>query len=77
MNLNSDQADTPTQVEAESPDTEFQHENLAEGLKEDKLIEIGDQCKRGFEADLQSRSDWEDDLDDWIALARQVREPKS
>lgn len=65
-----------------SPDAELQAENLAakhnksEKGKE-KLREIGEQCLRGFELDLDSRSEWENDLDDWINLAKQIREPKS
>lgn len=51
--------------------------NLAEDLDEDTLTKIGEDCKRGFEADLESRSDWEDDLDDWLKLANQIREPKT
>lgn len=51
--------------------------NLAKNLNEDKLEEIGEECRAGFEADLQSRSDWEKDLDEWTKLAMQVREGKS
>ena len=51
--------------------------NWAIGLSEDKLRAIAAQCKAGYEADLQSRSDWEHDLDDWLKLANQIREQKS
>jgi chaperonin GroES len=51
--------------------------NLALSLDEDKLKEIGSSCKEGFEVDLQSRSTWERDLEDWTKLAMQVREEKS
>lgn len=55
----------------------FRTENLAEGLDEEELITIGEFCRNGFDSDLQSRKDWEDDLDTWIALAKQLREEKS
>ena len=51
--------------------------NLAKKLDEDKLNEIGTECKTGFEADFQSRNEWEKDLDEWTKLAMQVREGKS
>lgn len=51
--------------------------NLALSLDEDKLQKIGSICKEGFDVDLQSRSEWERDLEDWTKLAMQVREEKS
>lgn len=51
--------------------------NLADKLDEDTLSKIGQECKRGFDTDLLSRSDWEADLDEWTKLATQVRETKS
>ena len=51
--------------------------NLALSINEDKLKAIGTKCKEGFEVDLQSRSEWEKDLDDWTKLAMQIREEKS
>lgn len=51
--------------------------NIADTLDEQELIKIGRECKTGFESDLQSRSHWEKDLDEWTKLAMQVREPKS
>lgn len=51
--------------------------NIAESLKEDKLTEIGNECSTGFEADLKSRSAWEDKLEEWTKLALQVREQKN
>lgn len=58
-------------------DIAFQSKNLAETLKEDKLQEISKTCKSGFEADLQSRSEWEKAIDEWTKLAKQVREQKT
>lgn len=59
------------------PDTVIFHKNLAEGKTDEELSKIGEHCRMGFELDLDSRSDWEADLDEWIALAKQIREPKS
>ncbi len=62
-------------------DTEFgelqaMSTNLAEGLDDDILLEIGNECHRGFQLDKQSRRDWEEELDNWTALAKQVKEEK-
>jgi chaperonin GroES len=51
--------------------------NIAENLDEDKLREIGSLCKKGFEQDLESRKDWEQNIDEWTKLAIQAKEPKS
>jgi chaperonin GroES len=51
--------------------------NIAENLEDDKLREIGARCKRGFEQDLESRSDWERNIDNWTKLATQVTEQKT
>lgn len=69
--------ETQDEVPSQGIDSSFLHKNLAEGLDEDQLIKIGSDCKRGFELDLDSRCEWEHDLDDWTKLAKQVREEKS
>jgi chaperonin GroES len=51
--------------------------NIAENLDEDKLTEIGQAAKAGFESDLASRSDWDKAMEDWIKLAKQLAEPKT
>lgn len=58
-------------------DVQVLNANLAENLDEDTLNKIGEQCRSGFELDLQSRADWEIDLKEWIDLAKQIREEKS
>jgi chaperonin GroES len=58
-------------------DVQVLNANLAEKLDEDTLNKIGEQCRSGFELDLQSRADWEIDLKEWIDLAKQIREEKS
>lgn len=51
--------------------------NIAKKLDEDKLREIGECCKRGFEQDLESRKDWERNIDEWTKLAIQTKEQKT
>lgn len=79
------------QDEIVSPDTEYEQEqpqgmsfralveavNIADTLDEDKLNEIGHEVKEGYEADKESRKDWEDSIEEWTKLAKQVREEKS
>lgn len=76
---------TSDQDEVSSPDTEGQEDldvtlsskNIAEDLEEQKLTSIGEECRRGYELDLKSREQWEQDLDEWTKLAMQIREPKN
>jgi chaperonin GroES len=51
--------------------------NIAENLEEDKLTEIGQLAKAGFESDLASRTEWDKAMEDWIKLAKQLAEPKT
>lgn len=51
--------------------------NIADTLDEEKLTQIGSDCAKGFEYDLSTRSEWEQNLKDWTKLALQVREEKS
>lgn len=71
-----------TREESENPEKENFEQlvtsvNIAENLEEQQLTDIGTECKRGFDADFQSRDLWEKDLEDWTKLAMQVREQKS
>ena len=76
--MNYGQADTQMQDAVQLPDTEpLQVANLVEGLDEDKQQEISAFCKQGFDDDLDSRSEWESNIDDWIALAKQTKEEKT
>jgi chaperonin GroES len=70
----------------ESPEEESQEQqiramiestNIAEKLDKDKLTKIGQDALKGYKADKESRSHWEDDLTQWTKLACQVREEKS
>jgi chaperonin GroES len=51
--------------------------NIAADLDDVELEKISHQCKEGFDYDLQSRSTWEDNLDEWTKLALQVKEEKT
>jgi chaperonin GroES len=69
--------EVPTQVTDSEGDVELQSKNLAVDMDEETLRKLSDQCLSGFEADLASRVEWEQCLDDWIALAKQTREDKT
>lgn len=58
-------------------DKELSSKNLAKGMDEEKLHEIGSECREGFLTDERSRSDWERCVDEWEKLAMQVAEEKS
>ena len=51
--------------------------NIAEHLKEEQLEKIGEDAKKGYEADKQSRREWEQASEEWVKLAIQVKEPKT
>jgi chaperonin GroES len=51
--------------------------NIAKKLDEDTLQKISTQVSEGFEADMISRQHWEKSIDEWVALALQVKEEKS
>jgi len=83
--MNYNQADMENQEDPNGQDTndeaqqnaEFTNSNLALDMDEEELFKIGDECSKGFESDLRSRSDWEDCVDEWIKLAKQTRETKT
>lgn len=51
--------------------------NVAKGMDEDKLTEIGQKAKAGFDSDLQSREKWDRAAEEWTKLAIQTREQKT
>lgn len=77
MTLNP--ADTTMMDAQPSQDIEtiLQNQNLAEGMDEDTLNKIGEQVRRGFDQDVQTRSEWEVEYEKWIDLAKQVRTNKT
>jgi chaperonin GroES len=85
MNMNSETPAGVTQDAMQLPDTnedsgalrELLSKNHAKGMDEDKLNEIGQKCRRGFDYDWESCQDWMSSLDEWICLAKQVKEVKN
>jgi chaperonin GroES len=86
--MNYNQAETPMQDEADTqgidslapapnPGVILSTKNFAEDLDEDVLSEISERCKRGYELDRESREDWENEVEEWLKLANQIREAKS
>lgn len=61
----------------ESLRSRIESTNIAEDLDEDVLEKISEQCSAGFEYDLESRRDWEQNLENWTKLALQVKEDKT
>ena len=51
--------------------------NLVDHLSEDECHDIGQDCKKGFESDLQSREHWDKQIDEWTKLANQHKEIKT
>ena len=76
-----DQGQPPQQTSPTDTQTPIrkllESKNIAESLDEDKLHEIGANCKKGFDQDVTSRRDWERNIDDWTKLAIQAKEQKS
>lgn len=77
--MNAESPDSMEQGAVGQQDTEpnLSEENLVATLTEQQLNDISEECKRGFEEDLDSREDWEDNIDDWTKLAKQTKEDKS
>ena len=77
MNYNSQ--DMTGQESAASADTEppITVENLLDTLDKEKQESIAAECKSAFEDDLRSRGEWESNIDDWIALAKQTKQDKT
>jgi len=53
------------------------NDNIAMDMDEDELQRIGDEVIKGYERDLDSRSEWEERLEVSLKLAAQVTESKS
>ena len=52
-------------------------ENILKTLSKEKQETIAAECKAAFDDDLDSRGEWESNIDDWIALAKQTKQDKS
>ena len=55
----------------------YTHKNLADYLTVDELVTMSRVLKEGYDADKQSRSEWETSLEGYIKLANQVIESKT
>lgn len=89
--MNYNQADSQMPEDQNTPDTDspeeenqemqmdakFANTNMASSMDDDKKHEISDICKLGFEQDLKSREEWEDEIEEWTRLAKQCREAKT
>ncbi len=51
--------------------------NLAKDMDESDLNKIGERCMRGYDLDLESRSEWEKTTEEGLKIARQIRERKT
>lgn len=51
--------------------------NIAEHLSEEELNTIGNEAHKGYLADVASKGKWDDNIDEWIKLATQVKDVKS
>lgn len=80
MSLNSaesqDPVDQTSQDTEENPKAATVNKNLIDDFDEDQLVELAEQCRNGYLNDKKSRAEWEDDLDTWIKLAKQIREER-
>ncbi len=51
--------------------------NIAELLNENILLEIGERVVSEYDSDLESRTDWEDTINEALKIAKQVKEKKT
>lgn len=58
-------------------DKRLEQINIAEELDQELLEKIGHAVYDGYQLDLQSKSEWSDQVDQWVKLAAQVKEAKS
>jgi len=74
-----DDPESPAIEQAEKPDLRKMVEeiNLALTMDEQTLSKISSQVSDGFEYDMESRREWETNLEDWTKLSLQIREEKT
>lgn len=75
------QVDAPTQAPPQDSQPPIrallESTNIALHLDDDKLSQIGMACKRGFDIDCETRTEWERNVDEWTKLAIQTKEQKT
>jgi chaperonin GroES len=64
-------------VELQDTEPPISLENILDNLKKEDKEKIAAECKAGFDDDLRSRGEWESNIDDWIALAKQTKQDKT
>lgn len=73
-----DGANTPaTEPPKERLRSLMENANIADSLDEDKLVEIGQIVKQGYDDDRASRREWEEKMEEWTKLAIQYKQPKT
>lgn len=77
MNYSNQDSQVDQSLQAIKLLSKIEADNLAENLSEDELIKIGQDAKRGFDLDEASRADWLAATEDWLNLAKQVKENKT
>jgi len=77
MATEEEQAATEQQIASTLPQGAFRLVNLTDELDDDYLDEVGAQLKREVETDIESRKEWLERLETWVALATQVTEEKT
>lgn len=73
------QMEQPQEPQDNSPviDKFLEQKNIAKGMDEDELRKIGDEVYNGYKRDLDSKSAWDNQVDEWVKLAAQVKEQKT
>lgn len=79
--VSNSQAEVGSQVTEDARDV-FESMNLVERILkkkngQDLLVKIGQDCKRDYDIDLETRRNWEDEIEEWMNLACQIREQKN
>jgi chaperonin GroES len=85
MNENYATADSSSEDAASTPGTEtaaglnkrLEQANIAEKMDEEKLNRIGADAYTGYRLDLDSKSAWDRQVDEWVKLAAQVKDVKT
>lgn len=79
MNSNYNSQDMGMQEPAQQQDIEppITVENILDDLSKEQKEKIASECKSAFDDDLRSRGEWESNIDDWIALAKQTKQDKT
>lgn len=67
----------PQQQAPKSLNRLLEEANIAEELDDELLVKIADDVWDGYQLDLQSKSEWDRLINDWINLASQVKENKT